>query len=120
MLTPPHDPGVDPDDDQDMLDVDDHEAGVERTAPAAVPVPPFSRHGRLDSRYRMELDDQLTALIFEVGIRPATMRDIHADGRLLHMWRGMPRDMYKLMRHVVGATTLVTRLSRIIACYRHG
>ena len=90
MLAPPHDPGVDPDDDQDMLDAEDHqEAGAERPAPTGAPIPPFSRRGRLDSRLRMELGDQLCALIFEGGVRPATMRDIQADGRLVYMWRDM-------------------------------
>ena len=36
------------------------------------------------------------------------------------MWRGISRDMYSLMRHVVGATTTVTWLRRIVAHYRHG
>ena len=53
MPTPPHDPGVDLDDDQGMPDVEDHqEAGVERHAPAGAPVPPFSRRNRPDTRYR--------------------------------------------------------------------
>ena len=121
MPAPPHDPVVDLDGNQDMPDVEDHqEAGAESFALAGVSIPPFSRHVRLDSRYRMELGNQLTALIFEAGFRPATMRDIQANGRLLNMWRGMPRDMYNLMRHVVGATTLVTWLRRTIARYRHG
>ena len=68
----------------------------------------------------MELGDQITALIIEAGIRPAHMKDIQADGRLLHMWRGMSRDMYRLMRHVVGAMTLVMQLRRIVPHYRHG
>ena len=68
----------------------------------------------------MELGDQLTTLIVEVGIRPAHMRDIKADGRLLQMWRGMQCDMYMLMQHVVGATTLVTQLRRTVGRYRHG
>ena len=68
----------------------------------------------------MELSDQINALIVEVGIRSAHMRDIQVDGRLLHMWRDMPCDMYNLMRHVVGATTLVTQLRRTIARYRRG
>ena len=94
MPTPPHDLGVDPDDDQGMPDVEDHqEAGVERHAPASASVPPFPRHGRPDTRYRMELGDQLSALIFEVGIKPAHYRDIQVDDRLLQMWRGMLRDM---------------------------
>ena len=113
MPTLPHDPGVDPDDDQGMPDVEDHqEAGAKRPALAGASVLPFGRHDRLDIRYRMELGDQLTALIVEAGIRLANMRDIQADGRLLHMWRGM--------RHVVGATTLVTWLRRIVACYTQG
>ena len=51
MPDPPHDLGVDPDDDQDMVDAeDDHdldEAGAtERHAPAhGAPIPPFSRPG---------------------------------------------------------------------------
>ena len=32
----------------------------------------------------------------------------------------MLRDMYNLMRHVLGATTLVTRLRRALAHYRCG
>ena len=51
MPDPPHDPGVDPDDDLDMADAeDDHdqdEAGAsERHAPAhGAPVLPFARRG---------------------------------------------------------------------------
>ena len=42
---PPHDPGVDPDDDQGMSDAEDHqEAGAEGPTPDGVMVPPFSRH----------------------------------------------------------------------------
>ena len=59
-------------------------------------------------------------MIVEVGVRPATMRDIQVDGRLLHMWRGMLRDMYNLMRHAIGAMILVTLLRRTLACYRCG
>ena len=51
-------------------------ASVERHAPAGVSVLPFSRHGRFDTRYRMELGDQLSALIVEAGIRSAHYRDI--------------------------------------------
>ena len=93
MPVPPHDLGVDPDDDQDMPDVEDHEVGAERPTPTGAPVLPFSRCDRLDSRYMMELGNQLTALIIEAGIRPANMRDIQADGRLLHMCKGMPHNM---------------------------
>ena len=32
----------------------------------------------------------------------------------------MSCDMYSLMRHVVGATTAVTRLRRTVTRYRHG
>ena len=39
---------------------------------------------------------------------------------LLQMWRGMPRDMYSLMRHVVGVTKTVTQLRRNVAPYRCG
>ena len=119
-LTPSNDLGVDADDDQDMVDVEDHEVGADKPAPASAPVPPFARRSRPDSRFRLELGDQLCAFFVEVGVRPATMRDIRADGRLVHMWRGMPRDMYNLMRHVVGATTLVTQLRRTVASYRRG
>ena len=115
-MAPPHDPGVDPDDDEGMLDVEDHqEASAERHALGGVQILPFARCGRLDTRYMMELGNQLIALIVEAGIRPAHMRDIQADGRLLQMWRGMLYDMYSLMRHVVGATTVVTRLRRTVA-----
>ena len=81
-------------------------------------VPPFARHSQLDSRYRMELGDQLSALIFEAGIRPTHYKDIQADDRLLQMWRGMSRDMYCLMRHLVGDMTAVTQLTRNLAHYR--
>ena len=120
MPAPPNDPSVDPNDDQDMLDADDHEASAEIPAPASMPILTFGRHGRLDSRFRLELGDQLYALIVEEGVMLATMRDIQANVRLLNMWRGMSCDMYKLMRHVVGAMTLVTRLRRTIAHYRRG
>ena len=113
-MGPPRDPGVDPDDDnQDMVDADDDhdedEAGaVERHAPThSAPVPPFARRGRPETRYMMELGNQLCALIVDAGIRSTHYRDIQADARLLQMWRGMPRDMYNLMRHVVGAMTVV-------------
>ena len=79
---PQNDPGVDLDDDQDMLDVDDHEAGAKRLAPVGAPILPFSRRGRLNARYRMELGDQISALIVEVGFRPAHYRDIHVDDSL--------------------------------------
>ena len=88
MPEPLHDPGVNPDDDQDMADTEAHdqEASGERHDPHAdAPVPPFARRSRPDTRYRMELGDQLSALIVEAGIMPANMRDIQADGRLLHM-----------------------------------
>ena len=46
MSAPPHDPSVDPDDDQGMLDVEDHQGvGVERHAPAGVPISHFDKHG---------------------------------------------------------------------------
>ena len=111
MLEPPHDLGVDPDDDQDMADAKDHdqEVGGERHAPhAGAAVPPFSRHGRPDTQYTMDFFNQLSALIIEAGIRPAHYIDIQVDDRLLRMWRGMSCDMYNLMQHVVGATTIVT------------
>ena len=102
MPKPPHDPSVDPNDDQGMPNAKDHqEAGAERPAPAGALVLPFARRGRLDTRYMMELGDQLTALIVEADIKPAHMRDIQANSRLLQMWRGMSRDMYRLMQHVI-------------------
>ena len=111
---------MDPDDDYDMLDLEDHEAGGDRPAPTDAWILPFSRRNRLDSRLRMELGDQLCALFVEVGVRPTIMRDIQASGRLVHMWRGMPHDMYNLMWHVVRATTLVMRLRRTLAHYKSG
>ena len=98
MSPPPHDPGVDLDDDEGMPDAEDHqEASAERPTPTGVLV-----HGRLnDARYRMELGDQLSALIIEAGIGLAHYKDIEADDRPLQMWRGMPCDMYSLMQHVV-------------------
>ena len=105
MPVPLNDLGVDSDEDQDIPDIGDHEAGVEKASPADVLVPPFARRGRLDSRYRMELGDQLIALVVEASIKPANMRDIQVDGKLLHMWRGMPHDMYNMILHVVGAMT---------------
>ena len=73
MPGPPHDPGVDPDDDDQYMDDVEHdhdedEAGaVERHAPShhGVLVPPFARPGRLETRYRMELANQLYALIVD-------------------------------------------------------
>lgn len=117
MLPPPPDPGVDPDDyDEGMPDVEDdnQEASADqRPAPASAPV--CSRLG--DARYRMELAYQLIELIFEANIKPAHYRDIEANDRLLRMWRGMTRDMYSLMRHVVGVMTNFTRLMRTVARY---
>ena len=112
----PHDPGVDPDDDnQDMANVEhDHDEDdvgeTKRHAPAhhGAPMPHFSRRGRPKTRYRMDLANQLFALIFYVGIRPAHYRGIQDDDRLLWMWRGMLRAMYSLMRHVIGVTTAIT------------
>ena len=64
MPTPvPHDLGVDLDDDQGMPDAEDHqEAGARR-----------NRHY---ARYQMELGDQLSALIVELGISPTHYRYI--------------------------------------------
>ena len=101
MPPPPPDPVVDLDD----LDAEDQqEAGAERPAPVGALM-----HCQLnDARYKVNFGNQISALIVKVGIRPAHYRDIEADDRLLRMWRGMPRDMYNLMQHVVGATTLAT------------
>ena len=111
---PPHDPDVDPDDyDQEMANVLEDEAGgtTERHADPALhgaPVPPFARRGRPETRYWMELGRQLYGLISNASIRTAHYREIQCDDRLLQMWRGMPRDMYGLMWHVIGDTTSVT------------
>ena len=87
--------------------------------PHGAPVPHFSRRGQPRTRYQMELGSQLYGLISNAGIRPAHYRETQGDDRLLRMWRGMLRDMYDLMQHVVGATTAVTRLRRIVCSYRH-
>ena len=124
MSDPPHDPGVYPDDyDQEMADALEDEAGgvAERRAdpaPHGAPVPYFARLSRPETIYRMELGNQLCGLISDVGIRPAHYREIQGDDILLRMWRGMPRDMYSLMRHVVGATKTITRMRRIVRSYR--
>ena len=80
---PPHDIGVDPnDDDQDMPDAeDDHdqdETGAEERHALAhgASVQPFSRRGRHKTRYRMELGNQLCELIVDVGMRPDHYTDI--------------------------------------------
>ena len=92
MSGPPHDPSVDPNnDDQDMDDAKDHHdedeaSAVERHAPAhGPPVPPFARCGQPETRYRMELANQLCALIVDVGIMPAHYIDIQGNDRLLWM-----------------------------------
>ena len=97
-----HDPGVDPDDyDQEMSDAPKDEAGgvaqrcvdpVSHGAPAL----PFARRGRSETRYQMELGRKICGLI-----------QMRASGPLITE-RGMLRDMYGLMRHVVGGTTGVT------------
>ena len=54
-------------DNQAMPDAKDHqEACAERHAPTSALVPNFARHGRPDTRYKMELGDQLSAFI--VGV----------------------------------------------------
>ena len=118
MPPPPPDLGVDPDDDEGMPDDKDHqEAGVDqRPAPIGALV-----HGQLsDAKYKMELGNQLIALIVEAGIRIYYYIDIEADDRLLQMCIGMMCDMYSLMRHVVGVTIAFMRLMRTIARYRRG
>ena len=65
---------------------------MDRPGPHGALRPPFVRC-RSDSILRMELGDQLYALFVEVGVRSTTMREIHVDSRLVHMWRGMMRDM---------------------------
>ena len=80
MSPPPHDLGVDPDDDQGMPNAKDHQDVS-------------ARCGQIDSRYQMELGKQLSELIVEADISPTHYRDIEVDDRLLHMWRGMLCDM---------------------------
>ena len=124
MSDPPHDRGVDPDDyDKEMADVPEDEADgtAERRvdpAPHGASVPPFARRGRPETKYRMDLGSQLCGLISDAGIRPAHYKEIQGGERLLWMRRGMLRDMYGLMRHIVVATTAVTRLRRIFRSYR--
>ena len=117
MSPPLDDPGVDPDYDQDMANVDD-QAGTDRPGPHVTQVPTGVRH-RPDTRFRMELGNQLCRLLVEEGVRPTTIREIKADDRLATIWRGMPHDMLTQMYHVVGATSLVARLRRVVRC-RHG
>ena len=81
MPGPRNDLVVDPDDDRDIVVTKDHEADADRPTRVCAPVPPFARC-RLENRLRMELGDQLYALIIKVGVKPAIMRDIQADGRL--------------------------------------
>ena len=57
MPVPSNNLGVDLDDDQDMADAEDHEAGADRLAPTSASILPFARRGRLDSRLRMELGE---------------------------------------------------------------
>ena len=63
------------------------------------------------------MGDQLSALILEASIKPADFIDIEANDRLSRMWRGMPRNMYSLMHHVVGVTTTLTQLKRTVTHY---
>ena len=113
MLPPPPNPVVDLDD----LDAEDQqEAGEDDQRHAPTGAPTRSRH-MSDARYRMELGDQLIALLVEAGVRPADFTDIEANDRLLQMWIGMPCDMYIMMRHVIGVTTAFTRLTMTIARY---
>ena len=50
--------------------------------PHVVFVSPFARH-RPDSRLRLELCNQLCEFFVEVGVKPATMREIQVDARLV-------------------------------------
>ena len=56
MLVPPNDPGVDLDDDQEMVDAKD-QVGANKPGPHVAQVPAGVRH-RPDTRFRMELGDQ--------------------------------------------------------------
>ena len=59
---------------------------------------------RANIQFRMELGDELCRLLVDEGVCPTLIRDIQADRRLPHLWRGMPRDMLALMHHIVGAS----------------
>ena len=60
-------------------------------------------HRRPDTRFRLELGDQISTLLTKVGIFPDLMRDIREYPILLDIWRDMPHDLMPLMRHIVGA-----------------
>ena len=80
MPTPPNDPGVDPDDDQEMADAEDW-AGANIPAPHVAQVPAGVR-GRPNTIFRMDLGEQICQLLVEEGVKLATMREIRADHRL--------------------------------------
>ena len=65
------------------------------------------RH-RSYTRFRLELGDQICALLVELGVHPVLMQDIKANPMLLDIWRDMSRDMVPLMCHIVRATRLIT------------
>ena len=75
MPPPPNDLGLDPDDDQDMADAED-QAGEDTPGPHVAQVSTSVARRRPDTRFRMELGDQLCALLVEGEVMPATMREI--------------------------------------------
>jgi hypothetical protein len=64
------------------------------------------RH-RPDTRFKLDLGDQLSTLLTKVGVCPTLMRDIRADPTLLEIWREMSRDLMPLMCHIVGAVRIL-------------
>ena len=80
-----------------MADVSEDEAdgAAERCldpAPHSASIPPFARCGRPETRYRMELGNQLCGLISDVGIR-STSRN--SDASRDRSPRGVPDDQHE-------------------------
>jgi hypothetical protein len=72
---------------------------------------PDGMHRRLDTRFRLELGDQISALLTKVGVFPALMRDIKAYPMLLELCMEMSHDLMHLMCHIIV-------VSRILAVKR--
>jgi hypothetical protein len=53
---------------------------------------PDDMHRSPNTRFRLELGDRISALLTEVGVRPALMHDIMAYSTLLDIWREMSHD----------------------------
>jgi hypothetical protein len=69
-------------------------------------IPGSMRH-RLDTRFRLELGDQLCALLVEVGVHPVMMQDIREYPMLLDIWREISCDMMPLMHYIVRSTRIL-------------